>query len=108
MLLEELIQSLQSVSEAEAVGLCLLLNSWIQSNESLKQLEEDVQIYLLKDATEGNKTSELWESFFNKSVRYISGMTMNERLVVFGLMDRADQADEHEWRVLYAKVHAKR
>ena len=42
------------------------------------------------------------------TVATVGGMTMNERLVVFDLLDRWDHSSNAERDVLYKKVHAKR
>ena len=43
---------------------------------------------------------------FRSTVESIGGMTMNERLVMFDLMDEWDRATEEERRALYVKLEA--
>jgi hypothetical protein len=45
---------------------------------------------------------------FRPTITSVGGMTMNERLVMFDLMERWDRSSEEEREVLYAKVVARR
>lgn len=44
---------------------------------------------------------------FGATVEGLRGMTMNERLVVFGLMERWDECDESGRKDLYRKLEAR-
>jgi hypothetical protein len=45
---------------------------------------------------------------FRSKLAALEGMTMNERLVIFDLMERWDRSSEHEREALCAKLHARR
>lgn len=63
------------------------------------------QVWFTRDETHA-EVNRLLEGF-RSTVQSLGGMTMNERLVMFDLLDRWDMANGDGQRELYAKLEAK-
>ena len=64
------------------------------------------QVWFTRDQTHAEVHRRLEQ--LRSTVRSLGGMTMNERLVMFDLLDRWDRANDDGRRELYAKLEAKR
>ena len=112
MTLDELADSFEErFSDPSLQRLAELLRAWRLSAETVVTLRYQVEKFLgnvwLSDSVHVDAYS-LWSLFIEKEVNQIQGMTMNERLWAFGLMERFDAAGPAEQEVIYSKVLAKR
>jgi hypothetical protein len=74
--------------------------------ELLESLDRTLgHVWLTRDETHA-KVHRLLEEF-RSTVQSLGGMTMNERLVTFDLLDRWDRANGDGQRELYSKLEAK-
>ena len=96
------------ISQLTNVELVTLLTKWKLDDRSLMELEQDVELLVRNIDTQTDPTdAESWSSFRDENIRTIGGMTMNERLWFFNLMDRYEACEtEKERRVIYHKVVA--
>ena len=111
MNLDQLTQEILRISaEGDVLRLATLLLDWKSDDTTVRKLHErfeqcleglqtiDSQRYALLRA--------LWTIFRESSIDGISGMTMNERLYCFSLMDRFDStSDPKEIHLIYQKLH---
>ena len=113
MTLDELAATVTSTSPDPVVQrLASLLVLWKDDDTSVQALRNDVERYIGNtwiERTEVHKTVyALWSEFVNTAINSIGGMTMNERLFVFGLTSEFDSASTDEQRErIYAKLLAK-
>jgi len=98
----------------QRLGAALL--EWKTDSSTVVELRERIERYIGNSciATEEEIATEedhravygLWSSFRDDAINRIGGMTMNERLYWFGLVDRFDGSNEQEQLVIYRKLNA--
>jgi hypothetical protein len=87
------------------------LSQWREDDASLETLIRELnalvaeQVFSTHDA---HARVALALAGLHDSIDAVGGMTMNERLFSFDLLDRWDQASEDQRTILYEKVLAKR
>lgn len=105
---KQLVEQLSLIQSSQARDLVKILNSWTLNNETIASLHRTVESYLNRQESSQLEARKSWDIFVVDSIRTVDGMTMNERLFVFGLMKRWDRTlfkvSKHK---IYAKVHAK-
>ncbi len=112
MKLDELAQQIRRVSPEPVVQrLGDLLLDWKTGARTAEELRDDVERYIGNSWITGDKDHAtvygLWSAFRDEAVDGIGGMTMNERLSYFSLVERFDAAsDDDEKLTVYAKLHA--
>jgi hypothetical protein len=110
MTLDDLVNSIP-VSEGNLRNeLAHWVSEWKTKGDSLDRLSALIGKWhgnvWFKDANASNAFHRNWTQFKAKEIDCIDGMTMNERLFVFGLLDLWDNANEEGRKVLRAKVKA--
>jgi len=92
----------------QRLGAALL--EWKTDSSTVVELRERIERYIGNSwiATEEDHRAVygLWSSFRDDAINRIGGMTMNERLYWFGLVDRFDGSNEQEQLVIYRKLNA--
>lgn len=112
--LDTLANKIQSVSDDPVIQkLASELANWKQRNDNVKQLESTVEKFIgttwISRNEEHEQVYQLWSNFRDENIRTIHGMTMNERLFVFGLLDHFDKCKTNDEKdILYGKLLAKR
>lgn len=112
MIFDELVSSIKAASaDPIAAKLADLLLQWKHDDSNVEELESWVEHYIgnswIASEAEHKNIYGLWENFRSETMRGIGGMTMNERLFCFGLMNRLDVArTERERLAIYAKLLA--
>jgi len=112
--LDSLIQKTKSVSKDPVIQkLAEQLNNWKLDNNDVRQLEKLIEKFIgntwIESESEHNGVYQLWTDFKEENIQIIQGMTMNERLVSFGLIKRYDNSRTREEKdVIYRKLLAKR
>ena len=98
--------------DRSVAGLCAMLSLWIEDDDDVLMLRENIEHYIegtWPGQQDGRAFVEpLWIEFCESQIKLIQGMTMNERLFAFGLLDRFDrsQSDEKAVLTVYSKVLA--
>lgn len=113
MNIDELAVAIESTSKDKEVhALAELIKGWKADDSTVSELSTRVERYIghvwFKNEAIHEKIYSAWQSFKEDAILNIGGMTMNERLYLFGLFSRFDAATEHEQSVVYAKLHAQR
>ena len=114
MNLDELIKNIRSVSQEEIVqNLSDYLREWKTDDRNAIEFRESVERYLgniwIEKEGAFKKIYKMWSEFSDVAIDGIGGMTMNERLYWFGLMDLYDNAKNNSEREkFYAKLMAKK
>lgn len=113
--LQEALQALRaSVAQADADIVSLLLAriaAWKLSDETLEQLADALDRALGHSWFSSDRLHfQVYElvSLFQSTIGAVGGMTMNERLAMFDLMERWDRSSEVERDALYGKLLARR
>lgn len=111
--ISELISQLSSSGGRHvAADLLTILSLWIEDDDDILSLKENVENYIegsaLECGTERQHIETLWMEFCTSAIDCIHGMTMNERLFAFGLLDRFNQSrlSKEAVSVIYLKVLA--
>ena len=113
MTLDELVSTVASTSPDPVVQrLSSLLAHWKSDDTTVQDLRIDVERYIGNSLIEQTKVHKtvyaLWSEFVAVELGSIGGMTMNERLFVFGLTPQFDAAaTDNERNRVYAKLLAK-
>lgn len=118
MTLEGLQHALQSLREnliqadADIVSLLLArIAAWKLSHETPDELDHMLERVLGHSWFSSDRLHfQVYELvlLFRSKITALGGMTMNERLAIFDLMERWDRSSEHERDALYAKLLARR
>ena len=112
MNLDELVQRIREVSDEKVVqGLADLLVSWKHDQCTAEELRQNVERYIgnswIEKDADHTKIYRMWSSFRDQAISGIGGMTMNERLYLFGLSGRYDACKDQEAKLgIYRKLHA--
>lgn len=110
MILDELVQSIPD-SESDLRGqLARWVDEWKQSGESVEKLGYMIGKWhgnvWFKDAQVSNSFWQKLCKFRAEAIDGIGGMTVNERLYVFGLIPQWDLTDETGKLKIREKLHA--
>ncbi len=101
MTLDQLISNIKKISsEKEAVGLANYIQDWKTNEMNTVELRSSVEKYLGNSWLEDNFTYlhiySVWSEFRDFAIDGIGGMTMNERLYHFGLLEDYEKAINEE------------
>jgi hypothetical protein len=111
MNLDELARRIRAISAEPVVeGLADLLLHWKTDDSTAVELRDNVERYLGNSWVENDedyrKLYRLWSLFREQVIARIGGITMNERLYWFGLLERFDASlSDEERRAIYRKLH---
>jgi len=90
--------------------LAAVLRAWKADTSTAQDLRETVERYLgnkwIARDDEHRKAYDAWSSFRDSAIGGIRGMTINERLYWFGLVDRFDASAGPQKLIIYRKLHA--
>ncbi len=111
MTIDDLALTIESASPEDASRkLAGLLRQWKTDDTTIGRLADLVERYIGNAWFEKDEVHALiysaWSSFRNDEIRMVAGMSMNERLFVFGLTERFDRAGVDERRSIYEKLEA--
>ena len=87
------------------------LDHWREDESTVEDLVSELDRtlgHIWFSSNEAHATLALIIARLRDSVAAVGGMTMNERLYAFDLLDRWDRSSDAERDVLYKKVHAQR
>ncbi|MBR7747243.1 hypothetical protein KDM92_11670 [Undibacterium sp. BYS107W] len=92
-------------------GLSRLLVEWKLSAANVNELQIQVERYIgnswISDDSTHAAVDALWSAFCKTAIGCIGGMSINERLYHFGLLEMFDNASSsHAREVIYAKLLA--
>ncbi len=112
MNLDELVREIRiASSDPAAQGAADLLAAWKTAGTTADELASAVEHYLgnvwIEKDQDHSHVYALWSAFRKDAIGGIRGMTMNERLYWFGLLDQFDASHSDDDRLgLYKKLHA--
>ena len=111
MNLDELTQEIRSVSANPAVqNVANQLAAWKESTDTTDDLSVSFERYLgniwLDSSQDHERIYTLWAAFRRDCIDAIHGMTLNERLQSFSLLDRSYSSSEPERQAMYTKLRA--
>lgn len=113
MTLDQLAVAIRNVSpDREVQRLAELLVQWKDDDSSVDELRDRVEHHLGNTWIESDavhkKVYGLWSEFVADPIAWIHGMTMNERVHCFSLVERYDEAKtKAQKKPFYAKLLAK-
>jgi hypothetical protein len=101
MVFDELIENIQKVSDEKFVqDIVHYLSNWKNDDRNVDRLDYDFEKYMgntwIENKNDFKKIYEMWMEFKNESIKNIKGMTMNERLYIFGLMGKFDSCKNED------------
>lgn len=112
MNIDELIQLYENESNPIVKEIAIIIKDWKLSDKDIDYLVYVTDKYFgntwIEEGKEYDRIYRIWTDFKNTEIVGIPGMTMNERLWIFGLIDRFDQLKtDAEKEIIYKKVKAK-
>lgn len=112
MTLGELEEVVRATSPEPVVQqLASLLRSWKDDDTTVEALRERVERFIgntwIEREEHHNAIYAAWSTFVADTIASVKGMAMNERLYLFGLERRFEEASAEQKSVLYAKVLAR-
>jgi hypothetical protein len=112
MNLDELTINIRKISKEDSIQkLVSNLKSWKTDERNVIELRENIERLLgntwIEKRTDFDKIYGIWNEFKNSAIDGIGGMTMNERLYWFGIIDLFDNAkNDSERKKIYEKLMA--
>ena len=112
MNLDDYIQEVEKISDDAVVSrLSRHLASWKNDDTNVVALDNSIESFFgkswIKDYDTHSHLYKLWSGFKSEAILGIAGLTMNERLYLFGLFERVDSAEsESGQKTVYAKLSA--
>jgi hypothetical protein len=108
---DEYIKEAKKYSSDEVVArLVSYLVEWKSDDTNAVQLADSIERFFGNSWITREETHshlyKLWSDFKAQAISDIGGMTMNERLYLFGLFERFESAAKTEKKIIYAKLHA--
>ena len=113
MTIDELADKIRSISmQKEVQRLADLLIEWKSDQQTTEDLNYTIERYIghswFEKDEDHSKIYKLWSSFHDDEILGIGGMTMNERLYMFGLFDEYDACQNEESKLkIYKKLMAR-
>ncbi len=114
MNLDKLTKNIRKISKEQVVQkLANHIQEWKTNEKNALELRNDVERYLgntwIDNKQVFEKVYETWSDFKNSAIDKIGGMTMNERLYWFALIDQFDKASSSsDQDKFYKKLMAKK
>ena len=112
MNLDELANAIRNVSDQSDVQrLADLFREWKYSKETVVDLNDTIERFIgnswFEKDEDHHEIYKMWLKFRNEAILGIGGMTMNERLYWFGLVDEFDACNGDEAKLnIYKKLMA--
>jgi len=112
MNLDELAKEITRISPEKVVqDLSRILLEWKENDNTARELQDRVEHCLghtwITSNYDHRTIYKLWASFRDNAITDIGGMTMNERLYNFGLLERFDTCTDEKCKLaIYQKLHA--
>lgn len=111
MNLDELVSSIPDAERENRVRLEHVVDAWKRDESTVDDLEARIerwigQTWFTSDGVH-EQFYQAWKGFRNTGIQGIGGMTMNERLHWFGLLDSWESSDPAAKAIIYAKLKAK-
>ena len=108
---DEYIQEAQKYSSDETVArLISHLSAWKSDDTDVVELAKSIEKFFgsawVTDENIHNHLYQHWSRFKATAISGIGGMTINERLYLFGLFERFESASETEKKDVYKKLCA--
>lgn len=113
MTIDELAQNIRFISKENQVQrFADLLYDWKRNDQTVEKLSITIDRYIghswIEDNDSHRRIFNLWSSFRDNVISGIGGMTMNERLYCFGLIDDFDACQNEKSKLrIYKKLMAK-
>jgi hypothetical protein len=111
MTLDNLVQSIPDSESALRLEFSRWIDGWKRSAESVERLGYLVTKWhgnvWFQKAGDSDAFFQNWRNFKIAAIDGIGGMTLNERLHVFGLLELWAESDEKSRAVLQTKVNAR-
>jgi hypothetical protein len=114
MNIDELTNKIRKVSSEKNVqDLAELIQQWKTDDKNATELKENIERYFgnawIDKKSNFEKVYGMWSDFRDSAIHGNSGMTMNERLYLFGLLDSFDNSkntieQEKYYKKLLAKI----
>ena len=112
MNLDELSLEISKVSPEKVVQeLSRHLIEWKNNDETAEELKNGIERFIGNSWIEKDEDHKiiykLWSNFRDESITGIGGMTMNERLFCFSLLEHFDSCSNKDQQItIYTKLHA--
>ncbi|MCL2156261.1 MAG: hypothetical protein FWH53_11395 [Leptospirales bacterium] len=113
MNLDEFISEIENLTNDDSIhDLLWLLKEWKNNNKTVLELENTIEKFIdsfwpKENEHELLKILQLLNDFKNENIKNIGGMTMNERLYLFSLLDRFDSCkNDNKKEIIYKKLLA--
>ena len=111
MVLDELTQEVRAISSDPAVqGFADQLVAWKGSSVTAQELAIALERYIgnvwISSTQDHERLFAVWSEFRRDRIEAIHGMTMNERLYSFSLLDRFYSSGDSDRQAMYGKLHA--
>lgn len=112
--IDSLTQKIRSISSDQIIQkLADQFEEWKLNDQDIRFLESSIEKFIgttwIESEDEHNLAYKHWTNFKRENIQVIHGMTMNERLFAFGLMERYDNSRTREGKdIIYKKLLAKR
>ena len=111
MNLDELVSSIPDAERENRVQLAHVVDAWKNDESTVDDLEGRIEKWIGHIWFSSNAVHEqfyqAWNEFKKRGIHGIGGMTMNERLYWFGLIDSWDSLDADAKTIIYTKLKAK-
>ena len=114
MNIDDLTNKIRKVSSEKNVQkLVDLIQNWKTDEKNAFELSETVERYIgnawIDKKADFDKVYGMWSDFKNSAINGIGGMTMNERLYLFGLFEQFDKSYKNsEKEKIYSKLMAEK
>ena len=114
MNIDELTKNIKKISSEKNVQeLAEFIQKWKTDEQNAFELKENIERYLgnawIEKKADFEKVYGIWSEFRDSAINGIGGMTMNERLYLFGLFDLYEKAPNNTKKEkFYTKLMAKK
>jgi len=110
MTLDELISEIENLTSDDSVqDILLCLKEWKDNHKTVLELDNTIEKFRdfswPKESEHALlKVLQLLYNFQSENIANIGGMTMNERLYLFSLLDKFDSGNKNKKEMIYIKL----